>query len=166
MGRTANLRRQHDGAIALVVEIKKLALRLDEIGNPYRAGLKLAKLTGLLRIHFAQEDKLLYPYMIRSAHPDASNVAADFQTEMGGLGVAYGLRRALVLGGGHRRRTRPVSYRGGWGLRGARPADRARERAALPAGRRDRGLADRPLGVNLSAERAPDCPDARSSHLR
>lgn len=89
MGRTANLRRQHDAAIALVGEIKALAQRLNEPGNPYCVGLKLAKLTGLLRIHFAQEDKLLYPYMIRSDHADASNVASEFQAEMGGLGATY-----------------------------------------------------------------------------
>lgn len=89
MSRTANLRRQHDAAVVLVGEITQLAEQLDQPGVPYRVGLLLAKLTGLLRIHFAQEDKLLYPYMMLSTHAEASDMALEFQAEMGGLGSAY-----------------------------------------------------------------------------
>lgn len=89
MGRTANLRRQHDAAVALVGEINVWSDRLSEPGIPYRVGLLLAKLSGLLRIHFAQEDKLLYPYMIHADHAEASATATDFQAEMGGLGGTY-----------------------------------------------------------------------------
>lgn len=89
MGRTANLRRQHDAAIELVAEINALAERLEEKGVPYQLGLLLAKLTGTLRIHFAQEDKTLYPYMIASAHTEAKETAHGFQEEMGGLSRAF-----------------------------------------------------------------------------
>lgn len=89
MSRTANLRRQHDAAVALVGEIVALSARLDEEGVPYRLSLMLAKLTGLLRIHFAQEDKTLYPHMIRSTHAEAAQTAIDFQDEMGGLSAQY-----------------------------------------------------------------------------
>lgn len=90
MGRTTNLRRQHDAAVALVEEIA------GRLGGPppseteaYGLGMQLAKLSGLLRIHFAQEDKALYPYMAASEHPDAVATAAAFQDEMGGLGAVY-----------------------------------------------------------------------------
>lgn len=89
MGRTANFRRQHDVAIDMVSEIAALGDRLGEPGMPYRLGLKLAKLTGMLRIHFVQEDETLYPHMIASTHPQAAATAARFQREMGGLGEAY-----------------------------------------------------------------------------
>lgn len=89
MSRTANLRRQHDAVEELVAEIVGLADTLEMPGVPYRVGMKLAKLTGLLRIHFVQEDKTLYPSMIRSDHAGASMTAAAFQDEMGGLSVAF-----------------------------------------------------------------------------
>jgi hemerythrin-like domain-containing protein len=85
MSRTANLRRQHDAAVTLVTRITERAEALEEDGVPYEVGMMLAKLTGTLRIHFAQEDRTLYPHMIASAHPDASATAAAFQAEMGGL---------------------------------------------------------------------------------
>ena len=89
MSRTANLRRQHDAAVSLVSDILRLSCALEGQGNAYRTALLLAKLTGLLRIHFAQEDKTLYPHMIQSAHLEASQTAAAFQQEMGGLGATY-----------------------------------------------------------------------------
>lgn len=110
MCRTANLRRQHDAAVALVGEISALSDRLGEPGIPYRVGLLLAKLTGLLRIHFAQEDKLLYPYMIHSADPDASSTAMAFQAEMGGLGGAYEAF-ASRWSSGETIRTAPAAFR-------------------------------------------------------
>lgn len=89
MGRTTNLRRQHDAAVDLIDQIQTLSERLAEAAVPYQISMLLAKLTGLLRIHFAQEDKTLYPYMIQSAHDHAARTAADFQTEMGGLAPVY-----------------------------------------------------------------------------
>jgi len=90
MSRTINLRRQHDAAVDLV---KHLATHLDgpapDKMQAYRIGLDLAKLTGLLRIHFAIEDRTLYPYMIASTNAAASGTAAAFQDEMGELGATY-----------------------------------------------------------------------------
>lgn len=89
MGRTANLRRQHDAAVDLVGEIVELSKRLAEPAMPYRVGMAMAKLTGILRIHFAQEDQTLYPYMIQSVHPASAETATRFQAEMGGLAAAF-----------------------------------------------------------------------------
>lgn len=90
MSRTANLRRQHDAAEELVGEISAV-LDCDRPSETeaYALGLKLAKLTGLLRIHFAQEDRMLYPQMVNSTHTDAQQTAALFQCEMGDLGPVY-----------------------------------------------------------------------------
>jgi hemerythrin-like domain-containing protein len=89
MPRTANLRRQHDAALDLVQRILADAVELEQSGVPYKVGLLMAKLTGMLRIHFAQEDLTLYPHMIASNHPQASSTAAAFQAEMGGLGQQF-----------------------------------------------------------------------------
>ncbi len=89
--RTLALRRQHDAALDLVKEIMAATPPSGPIETlaAYRIGLNLAKLTGLLRIHFAQEDKALYPLMTGSAHADAAALAVRFQDDMGGLAPVY-----------------------------------------------------------------------------
>lgn len=90
MSRTANLRRQHDAAVALVEEAAALIERPSLAATDhYRIGILIAKLTGLLRVHFALEDRTLYPLMIQSAHGDAAAVALAFRDEMGGLAQIY-----------------------------------------------------------------------------
>lgn len=89
MSRTTSLRHQHDAAIALVGEIVAASRSIDSQTDAYRASVLLARLTGLLRIHFAQEDKTLYPYMIASANAAASERAIAFNEEMGGLSAVY-----------------------------------------------------------------------------
>jgi hypothetical protein len=89
VSRTINLKRQHDAAVDLVGQINDLARNLASADAAYRIAVLLAKLTGMLRIHFVQEDKTLYPYMIGSANSAAATVARTFQVEMGGLGAAF-----------------------------------------------------------------------------
>lgn len=90
MSRTANLRRQHDAAVLLVEEAMVLIERPSLASTDhYRIGILIAKLTGLLRVHFALEDRTLYPLMIRSSHDEAADTAQVFQAEMGGLAQIY-----------------------------------------------------------------------------
>lgn len=89
MSRTTNLKKQHDVAIGIVGQIGQ---RIDAWSGPedaYPIGLLLAKLTGLLRIHFVQEDVTLYPYMRDSSDQQAAATARAFQSEMGDLGGRY-----------------------------------------------------------------------------
>jgi hypothetical protein len=92
MTRTANLRRQHDGALAIAGEISAIIERMgDEPSrdDAYAATMLLAKLTGVLRIHFAQEDKLLYPSLMASGRGGVAAVARAFVEEMGQIGPAF-----------------------------------------------------------------------------
>ena len=89
MSRTANLRRQHDAAIQLSDEILSLSNAADGPANAARIAMTLAKLTGVLRIHFAQEDRVIYPYMLQSADRAAARVALTFQSEMGALSPRF-----------------------------------------------------------------------------
>lgn len=93
MGRTANLRRQHDGAMALVGELTARIDRLDPAGTDRVTAaaivLLLAKLEGLLRIHFAQEDRVLYPSLMRSPDATVADTARRFFDEMGAIGPAF-----------------------------------------------------------------------------
>ncbi|TZG26189.1 hemerythrin domain-containing protein [Sphingomonas montanisoli] len=92
MSRTANLRRQHDDAVAIVGEFNALLAGrpgIETRDGAFQATLLLAKLTGLLRIHFAQEDRQLYPSLMASGGR-AAMIARRFVDEMGDLGPTYG----------------------------------------------------------------------------
>ena len=89
MSRTAHLRRQHDAALDLTRQISAAGPDLCQSGVPFKVSILLAKLQGLLRIHFAQEDKALYPFMAKAADPDASQTAHRFQSEMGNFSAAF-----------------------------------------------------------------------------
>jgi len=92
MQRTASLRRQHDSALALVREISAMLADpayLSTRAGSNEAGLSLAKLTGLLRIHFAQEDQYLYPSLMTSNRQEVAQMAQQFFDEMGQLRPVY-----------------------------------------------------------------------------
>lgn len=89
MARTDMLRRQHDAAVVIVEEISASIYNFREARDAYAIALKLAKLKGLLRIHFAQEDRSLYPAMMASSDAEVAATAATFQKEMGHLGAAF-----------------------------------------------------------------------------
>jgi hypothetical protein len=83
------LRRQHDAAEQIVANIAKLSRSEIDAAAAYQIGLALTKLTGVLRIHFAQEDRSLYPSLMASPDPRVSDIAKQFQREMGGLAPIY-----------------------------------------------------------------------------
>jgi len=55
-------------------------------GETFRLTILLAKLVGTLRIHFAQEDRYLYPSLMASGRSDTAAVARRFFEEMGEIG--------------------------------------------------------------------------------
>jgi iron-sulfur cluster repair protein YtfE (RIC family) len=83
------LRRQHDAAIAFADALVHLIDHYREPDDAYRINLGMAKLLGLLRIHFAQEDLRLYPMMIESGHEEAAMVAHCFEEEMGDIAERF-----------------------------------------------------------------------------
>lgn len=93
MSRTKSLRRQHDAASEIVAQISTLTEGLvakPDRNHAYAVAMALGKLTGLLRIHFAQEDKMLYPALMASPDMDVAGVAKRFFDEMGSIGPAFG----------------------------------------------------------------------------
>ena len=89
MTSTHLLRSQHSDAIAMMGRLLGL---LDHCGGADHANLimtQLAKLTQLMRVHFAQEDHCLYPALIASTNPEVAEAAKAFQREMGELWEQY-----------------------------------------------------------------------------
>lgn len=81
------LRRQHDAALAM-------AQRLLELIDSYQPGssgspilMQLNRLYGVLRVHLAHEDVVLYPALAGSADPKVARIAHSFVDEMGGLAI-------------------------------------------------------------------------------
>ncbi len=88
--RTTTLRRQHDTALKIAGEILAEAESLtDDRTHALKVTLQLARLTGLLKIHFAQEDRGLYPSLMASGRGGVAQVAQRFFEEMGKIGPAY-----------------------------------------------------------------------------
>lgn len=100
MARTDTLRRQHEAAVALVGEIERRIGSYRSAADVHPILLGLAKLDGLLRIHFAQEDRSLYPAMISNPDPQVAGTAAAYREEMGGLGMAFAQYVARWSGSG------------------------------------------------------------------
>lgn len=89
MSYTANLRRQHDAILDLIAEITGLQAALETREHATAVARRLAKLTGVVQVHLAAEDKALYPRMMASSNSEAAEVAGRFTAEMGGLAKAY-----------------------------------------------------------------------------
>ena len=89
MTSTYLLRRQHGDAMAMIDRLLGLLDRCDGTEDAGQMLLLLAKLTQLMRVHFAHEDYCLYPALIASAEPDVAEAAKAFQREMGELWGQY-----------------------------------------------------------------------------
>ncbi|HMI41852.1 MAG TPA: hemerythrin domain-containing protein [Sphingomicrobium sp.] len=85
MTSTYSLRCQHGDAMAMIDRMHGLLGRFDGADDAAQIMLLLAKLTQLMRVHFAQEDYCLYPALIASQDPEVAEAAAAFQREMGEL---------------------------------------------------------------------------------
>jgi hemerythrin-like domain-containing protein len=85
MTATDNLRRQHDAALDMSNRLFDLMDSYDGGRDAFDIAMQLNKLVGLLRIHLAQEDVLLYPELIASNDSEVARLARAFANEMGGL---------------------------------------------------------------------------------
>lgn len=85
MSKLTNLRNQHDDALAMADRLIDL---IDGYGDAHDAlpiAVQFAKLVGLLRVHFAQEDVLLYPALVASGDLEVARLALAYAAEMGAL---------------------------------------------------------------------------------
>ena len=100
---TSRFRRQHDEALALATKIMSATQRLLETEDAAAAAAieaDFSQLDSTLRLHFAQEDKELYPRLMASADRTTAATAKAFFDEMGGLGPRFHAfsRRWIVPG--------------------------------------------------------------------
>lgn len=90
MARTDNLRKQHDQLFVLVQEISQ-KLTLSEVSTKtINITSSLSKLTGLLQVHAASENKFLYPGLLKSSDARVKATTKRFIDEMGRIGKVVG----------------------------------------------------------------------------
>ena len=85
MTSTHLLRAQHNDAIAMIDRLFGQLASYSGASDAFSIALQLAKLTQLMRVHFAQEDYTLYPALLASADPEVAEAARAFQRESGEL---------------------------------------------------------------------------------
>jgi hemerythrin-like domain-containing protein len=84
-----SLRQQHGAAEEIAAAImSRIASYRDEYDAIPIARL-IGKLNALLRVHFAYEDTVLYPLMMRSGNGEAAALAHLFSTETGSLAPQF-----------------------------------------------------------------------------
>ena len=89
MTSTLSLRAQHDAAEAMIDQIFSDIARYRSDEDAFPLSLKLARLAGILRTHFALEDELLYPRMIESDHREAALMARVYRDEVAHLATRF-----------------------------------------------------------------------------
>lgn len=87
---SVTFRRQHDTILSLAGDLVEAQAAVLSEADAARAARCLAKLTEVLQMHLAAEDKALYPRLKLSRDPEVAAMANSFLTEMGGLAEAYG----------------------------------------------------------------------------
>lgn len=89
MARTTIMRAQVDAANAMLDRIKIAMNAYDGDAAAYPLSLDLARLAGILRIHFSLADRNLYPFMIQAGSPETATLVQDFQREICTLGSRF-----------------------------------------------------------------------------
>ncbi len=84
-----NMNRHH---IAISTEVKLIEEEIKKnisLINPAEAALHINRLAGLLKVHLIEEDKFLYPNLLKSDDREVQNMAKQYIDEMGDLANSY-----------------------------------------------------------------------------
>jgi iron-sulfur cluster repair protein YtfE (RIC family) len=84
-----NLKRQHEAAEEMAGNILAIVASYRDEYDAIPIAQLIGKLNALLRVHFAHEDSILYPLMMRSGDGEAAAMACQFDMEMGELALQF-----------------------------------------------------------------------------
>ncbi len=87
--RIGQLQSQHEACLAIVHDIEARSAVIADRGAAVEITLMLARLTGILRIHLALEDEILYPALRNASDARIAETAERYWQEMGGLAGAF-----------------------------------------------------------------------------
>ena len=83
------LKKQHTEIARLTKELQHYTDAAAVTSKAAAIASTLSKLSGILSVHLAAEDKYLYPQLSKSEHPEVSRTAQAFFTDMGTLAPVY-----------------------------------------------------------------------------
>lgn len=84
-----NMNRQHNTISTEVTFIEEEIKKDKLLINPAEAALHISRLAGLLKIHLMEEDKFLYPNLLKSDDREVQKMAKQYIDEMGNLTNIY-----------------------------------------------------------------------------
>ena len=90
MDRTSNFITQHKELVEVVtaisehLEIEKIKETAEDVRS------LLSKLSGKIKIHLVMEDKVLYPYLLKSTDEKIVELTKKYISEMGNIKTAFG----------------------------------------------------------------------------
>lgn len=84
-----NMNRQHNTISTEVTFIEEEIKKDKLLIKPAEAALHISRLAGLLKIHLMEEDKFLYPNLLKSDDREVQKMAKQYIDEMGNLINVY-----------------------------------------------------------------------------
>jgi len=87
--RAQQLIHQHEEVLALTRDIEAAARAIADRDAAVAITLQLARLAGILRIHHALEDEILYPALRSSPDPETARRGERLWREVGGVAEAF-----------------------------------------------------------------------------
>ncbi len=79
----------HEKIWQLIHELQSYKTDREVLDHAAKISLSIAKLSGILSIHLASEDKYLYPTLQKDSNPQICQTAEKFSNEMGHLAEVY-----------------------------------------------------------------------------
>lgn len=87
--RIGQLQSQHEACLAIVGDIEARSAHIADRPSAVEITLMMARLTGILRIHLALEDEILYPALRNASDPHIAQMAERYWQDMGGLADTF-----------------------------------------------------------------------------
>mgnify|MGYP001575543039 CR=1 FL=1 len=89
MGKTDNLRKQHEEMVSIVSRMSAILNRERLSKDATEMRSLLSQLAGKVSVHLAMEDKALYPHLLEHSNEIVKNMARNYMAEMGDIGNTF-----------------------------------------------------------------------------
>jgi hemerythrin-like domain-containing protein len=86
---THNMRKQHQQILLSCKQIETLLAPVLPLETASNIAQLLAGLSGLIKVHLAMEDNVMYPALVNHADQMVANLAGQYKDEMGSLAATY-----------------------------------------------------------------------------
>lgn len=85
----ANLTRQHKDIVELLDKLGAYSNPREVEKNAFAISLLLGQLSGKINIHLSNEDRFVYPRLMKAKEEETRRISQQFSQEMGGLVTVF-----------------------------------------------------------------------------